>query len=266
MESLRQADRIGSLAAMDAAQATLRQAALDQVSQDWRARVFELAEALYQSIRLQLSVPRYQASAVRRGANLDTIDVPLNNNPWMLYRFGELRRLADENERLKGIAEIVNWTNPGPGGFYDDLGDPSSQPHLVRGLRYEEDPGFLRSPLVNYVIPSTDPTWPWSWRNLVEALYDAPIHLRYTDLDPAARYRVRIVYAGEESPNAIRLVADDQFEIHPFRKKDWPARPIEFDVPEEATQDGELNLKWYRTPGLARGTNCQVSEVWLIKR
>ena len=42
-----------------------------------RARVFELAEALFQSIRMQLSVPRYKAIAVGRGANLDTIDVPL---------------------------------------------------------------------------------------------------------------------------------------------------------------------------------------------
>lgn len=192
--------------------------------------------------------------------------VPLNNSPWLLYRFGELRHLADENERLKGIEEIISWTNPGPGGFYDDLGDPSSQPHLVRGPRYGDDPGFLSAPLVSFVLPKTGPAWPWSWRNSVEALYDAPIHLRYTGLDATARYRIRISYAGEESPTTIRIVADDRFEIHPFRKKDWPARPVEFEIPEEAMRDGQLNLKWYRTPGLSRGTNCQVSEVWLIKQ
>ena len=46
---------------------------------DWRARVFALAEALFQSIRMQLSVARYKAIAVDRGATLDTVDAPLNN-------------------------------------------------------------------------------------------------------------------------------------------------------------------------------------------
>ena len=50
---------------------------------DWRARVFELAEALFQSIRMQLSVPRYKAIVVDRGATLDTVDVPLNNRLWL---------------------------------------------------------------------------------------------------------------------------------------------------------------------------------------
>ena len=46
----------------------------------------ELAEALYQSIRMQLSVERYKAISVGRGANLDTIDVPLNNRRWLKQR------------------------------------------------------------------------------------------------------------------------------------------------------------------------------------
>ena len=48
-------------------------------AREWRARTFELAEALFQSIRMQLSVVRYQAIAVGRGANLDAIDYGLNN-------------------------------------------------------------------------------------------------------------------------------------------------------------------------------------------
>ena len=50
---------------------------------DLRARVFELAEALFQSIRMQLSVPRYKAIDVGRGATLDTIDQVLNNRLWL---------------------------------------------------------------------------------------------------------------------------------------------------------------------------------------
>src|SRR4029077_10492167 len=125
-----------SVTVMNEAEAILDRAATERVATDWRARVHELAEALYQSIRMQLSVERYQAISVGRGATLDTLDMPLNNRLWLKQRFAELRQLPAEAERLKGIDGIVNWTDPGPGGFYDDLGDPSRQPHLVRGLDF----------------------------------------------------------------------------------------------------------------------------------
>ena len=56
-----------------------------------------------------------------RGASLDTLDFPLNNRPWLKERFARVRQLAREAERLAGIRAIVDWENPGPGGFYDDL-------------------------------------------------------------------------------------------------------------------------------------------------
>ena len=46
----------------------------------------------------------------------------------------------------------MNWTNPGPGGFYDDLGNLTRQPHLVRGPGFEEDPAYFRSSLVGFAI------------------------------------------------------------------------------------------------------------------
>ena len=106
MEKLREAARIGSLRAMARAEHALEAA---PVATDRRARVFELAEALYQSIRMQLSVPRYKAIAVGRGANLDTIDMPLSNAPWLKRGFAEARALPDERDRLKAIDEILNW-------------------------------------------------------------------------------------------------------------------------------------------------------------
>jgi len=261
------ARQLGSLAAMGEAETILERAVTQPVSQQWRARVFELAEALYQSIRAQLSVPRYKAIAVDRGANLDSIDVPLNDRPWLLYRFGEIRKLASEAERLRAIDEIVNWTNPGPGGFYDDLGNLTRQPHLVRGLGAEKDPDFRQSSVVGIaegrfsLIP-----WRYSWKNHAESLFDAPLEMHYRDLDPSAQYKLRVVYAGERALG-IRLVADDKHEIHPLIKQEFPPKPMEFDIPVAATQDGELRLKWYRTPGLGgSGRGCQVAEVWLIRK
>jgi hypothetical protein len=64
----------------------------------------------------------------------------------------------------------------------------------------------------------------------------------------------------------IRLAADGDTEIHPFISKPKPVAPVEFDIPNSAIRNGELNLAWYREPGLGRnGRGCQVSEVWLLR-
>ena len=95
---------------------------------------------------MQLSVSRYQAIAVRRGANLDLIDFPLNDAPWLRKQFSEIVSLPNEKDRLQKIDTLINWNNPGAGGFYDDLGKPGSQPHLVAGSDYSDDPAFLQAP------------------------------------------------------------------------------------------------------------------------
>jgi len=81
IEVLKTAKRAGSLASIDQAQKILDKARTERAAPELRARVFELAEALFQSIRMQLSVPRYRAIAVNRGANLDDVDKPLNHSP-----------------------------------------------------------------------------------------------------------------------------------------------------------------------------------------
>ena len=97
-------------------------------------------------------------------------------------------------------------------------------------------------------------------------LYDAPLRLRYTDLDPTAQYRVRVVYAGDNPRRKIRLLANDSAEVHPLLSKPMPFRPLEFDIPKAATASGVLTLSWQGEPGLGgNGRNCQVSEVWLEK-
>ncbi len=82
--------------------------------------------------------------------------------------------------------QIVNWTNPGPGGFYDDLGDPRQQPHLVRGDAFESDPEFRHSALVGFGARRPDEGWRMSWFTHAESLFDEPLRMRYTGLDPAA--------------------------------------------------------------------------------
>jgi hypothetical protein len=264
LDKLRASAAIGSVTAMNQAEAILDRAETEKPAPQWRARVFELAEALFQSIRMQLSVERYQAIAVGRGANLDTIDIPLNNRGWLRSEFSRIRRLPLEAARLAEIEALVRWTDPGPSGFYDELGNPARSRHLERGLDYAKDPAFYRSPLVGF---AHDPDWRRSWCRHAEALYDAPLAMAYNDLDGAASYKVRVVYAGDNFRPKVRLLANDNIEVHPFLAKKRPVGPVEFDIPRKATRNGKLRLTWFQEPGRGgNGRGCQVAEVWLIKK
>lgn len=265
MERLGSAGVAGALPALAAAETGLSIDPLARAGGALRARIFELAEALFQSVHMQLSVPRYAAIDPGRGANLDLIDRPITNADWLRKRFAEVRLLESEAARRSAIDEIVNWTSPGPGGFYDDLGDPMNRPHLVAGDGFEKDPGFFHTPRTGFGSRRNVP-WRVSWYRHAEALYGNSLKLRYTGLDPAARYKVRFTQAGDSTPRATRLVANGKFEVHPMRQKDLEVKPVEFDIPAEATAGGSLMLEWQ--PNAAESGNgrfVQVSEVWLIR-
>lgn len=265
MSALSQAEKTGSLAAIDAAEQTLNKAVINRVSDDVRARVFELAEALFQSIRMQLSVSRYGAISVHRGANLDRIDVPLNNRFWLVKQFAEIRKLAPEQERLTRINEIVHWTDPGPGGFYDDLGNPARQPHLVPGVGWEKDPDFFHTPMARIEDRSEGATaTPITWWSTEGALFDEPLRMKYEGLDKQAHYKLRVVYPPSGGGSQVRLMANGTIEIHPFLRRE--SERLEFSLPKEATSGGTLELAWFPQTGRGHsGRNVQVAEVWLVR-
>jgi hypothetical protein len=105
---LKTAGQMGSLAAMEKAETILDKAVTERVRPEWRARAFEMAEALYQSIRMQLSVKKYQAIRIGRGANLDEIDKPLNDREDLKEDFQRIRSMSSEKERLDAIAKIID--------------------------------------------------------------------------------------------------------------------------------------------------------------
>jgi len=259
LATLRESPRIGSTAAMARAEELLDRSAEVGPGRDLRARVLELGEALFQSIGMQLSVPKYQAISVDRGANLDTIDMPLNSRVWIRKQLGEIRALKPEAERLAGIDRIVRWQDAGPGGFYDAPGDPERRTHLMQGKPWSEDPAGYHS-----VISITDDEAPVSprsqWRHAL-TFYGEPLRLRYSDVDPHAQYRLRVVYGD----GPVRLSVNDKVEIHGLITK--PYQVLEYDLPADAAASGALELVWRgddNKGGAGRG--CQVSEVWLIRK
>ena len=113
------------------------------------------------------------------------------------------------------------------------------------------------------------PDWRLSWMTHAESIWDTPLEMHYAGLDPTAPYRVRLVYAGDvfgvNTP--IRLVVNGKFEIHPPMKKPSPVKPVEFDIPVEATSGGDLRLTFTGPPGTGGGGHGnQVAEVWLMKK
>jgi hypothetical protein len=247
---------------VDEALATLDRAKATGPAPELRARIDQLAEALFQTTRAQLSVKKYHAIGPFRGASLDTLDTPLSDEKWLRAEIEAIRKLPDEKSRLARIAKVVNRTNPGPGGFYDDLGDPRNSPHLVRDKEWHEDPGYYETPLHAFGRGTPPVDSPRAWWDYCQVHYDTPLKVHYRMVDPKAPYRIRVVYSATEFKK-VKLDANG-LEVHGLIAK--PHEELEFDVPPAATAKGSLTLSWSQDPGAGgTGRGCQVCEVWLIR-
>jgi hypothetical protein len=260
------ADHIGSTVAMRRAEEALNADPPELAPlRPWRDAIEGLAGRLFHDIGLQLSVAKYGASAIDRGATLDTVDVQLNDRVWLEREFARIREMSNETDRLRTIAANVHWSGPGPGGFYDDLGNPSAEPHLVRGPGLPLDPAFFQSALDGIADRTPDQGWRLSEISYAGALYDHPLELRYTGLSTKLHYMLRIVYAGEDYTTPVTLTANGQYVIHGSRLRATNPETVEFPVPPAATRSGSLDLKWTRPQGRGGGgRGNQVAEVWLF--
>jgi len=271
-EVLRNATIITIQGKLEQAESILNQMWEKPVAQDYKKRCWEIADYLFEAIGSQTSVEKHQAKP-GRGDFMDYIDAPLNNAIWLLSQFEKFRRIKDEQARLTALNELLDWDNPGPGGFYDNLGQTIDTPRLANYPAWEEDPGGLRSPQVGFGAGLQGQEWvhtvqakgfdgsaiPLAWMNQITTLYETPLNLVYENLDPHSSYILKVAYTGRFQAN-IRLTADDKFQIHQFIKT-GKIPIIEFPIPKEATADGKLKLTWTCGEG-ERG--AQVAEIWLI--
>lgn len=243
-----------ALAAPDAATARATLAKADPAPVPaLRTRLFALAERLWQGARLQLSVKLYGASNVERGANLDRVDVDLNDRVWIE------RQLATRTP-----AQLADHARANDGALYDDLGDPWNAPHLVRGSVLA-DPLRFHGAVEGIADRTPNQGWRMSWISYAESLYDAPLRLHYTGLDPERRYRLVATYAGEDYWLPMRLVANGSIELHPPLDRRTNPMTVAIPIPAAATRGGTLDLAWTRPAGMGgSGRGHQVAETWLI--
>jgi hypothetical protein len=261
---LRLASTAGSAKTMAAASDALR-TPIPASAAELRAHVFDLADRLNRHVRIQLSVEKYGASGIERGANLDRIDVPLNDRIYLSRQFAEISKLPNEGDRVARLEALAHWQDPMPGSIYDDLGSLEHEPHLVRGAGFDRDPEMYHSAIDGIADKTTEDGWRISWIDYAETLYEEPLELLYHGLNAATHYKLRVTYAGEDYTLALQLVANGSIEIHPARLRKSNPETVEFDLPMAATRGGDLDLKWNRPAGVGGGgRGRQVAEVWLI--
>ncbi|QDK78600.1 hypothetical protein EXU85_08235 [Spirosoma sp. KCTC 42546] len=272
--ALEASESVGSVAAIRQANAILEKAWKEPILPVYRQTCFALADSLYKSIGAQLTIDKHGAMG-GRGNFIDNIDIPLNDSPWLLSQLSQLEKLTNEPERLQKIREVLHRTDPGPGGFYDHFGAPESWHRVVSDTSWEKDPGSLHSPRIGFGVGLVGVEWvdeikatgfkgqvtPRAWMKQAKTLYDQPLKIAYSELDPTASYRLRIAYTGRFQ-SRMKLTTDDGSVVHDFIQTG--EQPIyEFDVPKAASSDGAVTFIWECGEG-ERGS--QVTEIWLVRK
>ncbi len=246
-EILATAGTIGADKAMEQALEILKKAEAEPVAQDLKQKVVDYCEALFQSVGLQTSVPKYNARGPERGAILDFIDYPLNNRWWLEDEFKKVTEMKSEEEKVARLDFILNYENPGEGSFYDNISSADAK----------------------HVVSKTDDAIDYLWENdgmsrkrLSTQLFQFTPELQYNELDPNADYLIRVSGYGEAllRANGERLTPTkyekgfEQFKEFPLSKdliKDGKLK-ITFDKPDEE------HLNWRQ--------QSRVTDVWLLKK
>jgi hypothetical protein len=252
---------IGAEKAMDQALAVLKRAETHPARPDLRDRTVALCDQLFKSIGLQTSVPKYGASGRERGAVLDFLDYPLNNRWWLEDETAKIRKMGSEQEKCARLETMANWEHPGPGSFYDSVGNVAKCPHVVRG---DDLSGPLLPVLEKRHVSIPGFMW-WdegARRTRLSWISDQwPVALRYAALDPNADYILRTTGNGDCFPR----VNDVRLEPTVYGKEIGDIK--EFPIPRKLYPDGVITLTFdpVLEPGLNWRDQSRLTEVWLIK-
>ncbi|CAN5629452.1 hypothetical protein BH10ACI4_BH10ACI4_07990 [soil metagenome] len=213
-------------------------------------RVSGLAADLFRTVRMQLSVPRYNALAVGRGANFDSIDAPINDLPWLRNQIEEVGRLSSDQEKFAAVEELIAALAPGQMSIVDDLGKDGRNSHLLKGVAFADDPSGLTGVYLGARSEVSKGEGVGRPKLFAGTLYDKPLQMRYVGLTVGSQYTVKVFYANDGADYQIRSngVAIKQYCVHQN-----PCDAAEFSVTNRASADGSTILSWYPISG--RGGN-----------
>jgi hypothetical protein len=245
---LLQYNSLGIEAAMSQALDLVNRADSQPIARESRKKIEDYANALFASIGLQTSVEKHQASNAQRGCILDFVDYPLNNRWWLADQFDSVRRMGSEDEKKAHLELIANWENPGPGGFYDDVSNIAKSPHVTTTVYDAVDFGWWDNGYSR-------------WR-LSSQVYQVNPELIYEDLDPNARYLIRVTGFGDA------LIRVDGKRLEPLVYEKELGGFKEFIIPKDVVGDGKIHVTFDRPEEshLRWRNYSRISDVWLIKR
>lgn len=247
-EILGRAGKMGAEKAMVEALITVNKADNEPVSSELHQKIVDYCEALFQSVGMQTSVKKYNASGSERGAILDFLDYPLNNRWWLADEFAKIGQMGTEKEKLARLDIIRTWENPGKGSYYDNVSDISKGPRVK--TRSDD---------------ATDVAW-WdngmSRKRLSTQLYQNFPKLEYADLDPNGRYLIRVSGFGEA------LLRVDGERVEPLLYNKGLEEFKEFLISQKYVSDGKLEVSFDQPEEsqLNWRQQSKVCDIWLIKK
>ena len=233
---------------MQQALVLVNKADTEPVSPELKARIESLCADLFASIGLQTSVPAYQARSYERGCLLDFVNYPLNNRWWLTDTFDSVRTLKTTEDKRNRLREIGTWESPGKGSYYDDVSTTGKSPRVTT---ISDD--------------ATDIAW---WQNgfsrarLSSQTFQRCPSLEYTNLDPRAEYRIRVVGFGEA------LLRVDGKRLGPLVYNREADTVKEWILPRSTTQDGHISVTFDEPEEshLNWRQNSRISDIWLLKK
>jgi len=250
-------EKLGAERAMAEATGVLNQAVTKPVSVEVHRRISEHCDKLFHSIGLQTSVKKYYALNGQRGAVLDYVDYPMNNRWWLEDQFKAIGALGSEAQKNRRLHALATWEHPGPGSFYDDMGNIANSPHVVR-CDPDNSPQLKRH---------STPTF-WWWNNgksrarLSWQVTLWPTAIVYVGIDPNAAYVVRTTGYGQA---LLRINGE---RVEPTLNGKEMGEFKEFPVAPKYLKDRKLVLTWdppLNEENLNWRKQSRLAEVWLLE-
>ncbi|HWV29937.1 MAG TPA: hypothetical protein VN038_09805 [Dyadobacter sp.] len=242
------ADRNTITKSMDQALALVNKADQSPVERDIYKHIVDLSDALYTSVGLQTSTEKHKPRNPERGVVMDFVNYPLNNRWWLADEFEKIKKMTSPDEQVARLKTIASWENPGPGSYYDDISSVAKGPRVKT---ISED--------------ATDVAW-WdngmSRKRLSTQLFQREPELDYDNLDPRARYIIRVAGEGDA------LLRVDGKRLSPIVYNKESETFKEWIVPLSLTQDGKISVTFDgpEESQLNWRKQSKIADVWLIKQ
>ena len=183
-------------------------------------------------------------------------------------------------DRDELLQMVIDYENPGEGGYYDNLGTFNPAPNVAFGYPYDHG-----QPYVPNMLAEGNRLSQKSMHFTQDQQQGVTLH--YRNLDPAARYKIRFTfvrpwfqdrYNMRMNQHAQSIYANDILLAKDLELPLQMCDHFTFDIPEKATSDGELVIRFEKSADVASGSRVEVeqwrnsggwgtivSEAWLIK-